>query len=134
MGAVPAQQAIVGRQGRGRFFRHCCIISRPRHASPQPGPCKSAIKLTLTVFLYRPALEKHHSAAGYREVRRAGVAICSSVTNPSRGCPATRPPSRCRKRSRCGVPILDRKSVVEGKSVSVRVDLGGRRIIKKKKK
>src|SRR3546814_12553578 len=29
--------------------------------------------------------------------------------------------------------IRDRKSVVEGKSVSVRVDLGGRRIIKKKK-
>src|SRR3546814_12509416 len=28
--------------------------------------------------------------------------------------------------------VLDRKSVVEGKSVSVRVDLGGRRIIKKK--
>src|SRR3546814_8250189 len=27
----------------------------------------------------------------------------------------------------------DRKSIVEGKSVSVRVDLGGRRIIKKKK-
>src|SRR3546814_17666936 len=30
--------------------------------------------------------------------------------------------------------LLDRKSVVEGKSVSVRVALGGRRIIKKKKK
>src|SRR3546814_13304846 len=29
---------------------------------------------------------------------------------------------------------LDRKSVVEGKRVSVRVDLGGRRRIKKKKK
>src|SRR3546814_20720226 len=29
---------------------------------------------------------------------------------------------------------LDRKSVVEGKSVSVRVDLGGSRILKKKKK
>src|SRR3546814_16568795 len=29
---------------------------------------------------------------------------------------------------------LDRKSVVKGKSVSVRVDLGGRRIIKKKKR
>src|SRR3546814_15846906 len=28
---------------------------------------------------------------------------------------------------------IDRKSVVEGKSVSVRVDLGGRRILKKKK-
>src|SRR3546814_21172697 len=30
-------------------------------------------------------------------------------------------------------PTNDRKSVVSGKSVSVRVDLGGRRIIKKKK-
>src|SRR3546814_15006174 len=29
---------------------------------------------------------------------------------------------------------VDRKSVVEGTSVSVRVDLGGRRILKKKKK
>src|SRR3546814_21009555 len=29
--------------------------------------------------------------------------------------------------------LLDRKSVVSGKSVSVRVDLGGRRIIKKNK-
>src|SRR3546814_19678970 len=38
---------------------------------------------------------------------------------------------------RCLVPERkrqDRKSVVEGKSVSVRVDLGGRRIIKKKNK
>src|SRR3546814_12634461 len=34
-----------------------------------------------------------------------------------------------------GLGLLgDRKSVVEGKSVSVRVDLGGRRIIKKKNK
>src|SRR3546814_12299195 len=31
------------------------------------------------------------------------------------------------------LPGTDRKSVVEGKRVSVRVDLGGRRIIKKKK-
>src|SRR3546814_16242454 len=31
------------------------------------------------------------------------------------------------------VVLLDRKSVVLGKSVSVRVDLGGRRIIKKKR-
>src|SRR3546814_16954253 len=30
------------------------------------------------------------------------------------------------------VTLVDRKSVVEGKSVSVRVNLGGRRIIKKK--
>src|SRR3546814_12255661 len=32
-----------------------------------------------------------------------------------------------------GEKAIDRKSVVSGKSVSVRVDLGGRRIIKKKK-
>src|SRR3546814_20975408 len=30
--------------------------------------------------------------------------------------------------------VRDRKSVVKGKSVSVRVDIGGRRIIKKKQK
>src|SRR3546814_20196321 len=36
----------------------------------------------------------------------------------------------------CGLTVggigIDRKSVVQGKSVSVRLDLGGRRIIKKK--
>src|SRR3546814_17533242 len=32
------------------------------------------------------------------------------------------------------IAVLDRQSVVSGKSVSVRVDLGGGRIIKKKKK
>src|SRR3546814_13361469 len=36
---------------------------------------------------------------------------------------------RCRRHA---VPVRDRTSVVSGKSVSVRVDLGGRRIIKKK--
>ena len=35
---------------------------------------------------------------------------------------------------KCKVLIADRKSVVQGKSVQSRVDLGGRRIIKKKKK
>src|SRR3546814_19263946 len=39
----------------------------------------------------------------------------------------------CRRR-RLDPPQADRKSVVEGKSVAVRVDLGGRRIIKKKNK
>src|SRR3546814_12347126 len=33
-----------------------------------------------------------------------------------------------------GRAVEDRKSVVQGKSVSVSVDLGGRRIVKKKKK
>src|SRR3546814_13330037 len=46
---------------------------------------------------------------------------------------------RCRDRGQYGrgrlLPgaVPDRKSVVSGKSVSVRVDLGGRRIIKKKR-
>src|SRR3546814_17253406 len=45
---------------------------------------------------------------------------------------------RCRSATRCHQPQsgqapVDRKSVVSGKSVSVRVDLGGRRIIKKTK-
>src|SRR3546814_17474713 len=39
-----------------------------------------------------------------------------------------------RREQPVGRRLLDRKSVVEGKSVAVRVDLGGRRIIKKKKK
>src|SRR3546814_13799426 len=39
-----------------------------------------------------------------------------------------------RPRAAAAVAGQDRKSVVEGKSVSVRVDLGGRRIIKKKTK
>src|SRR3546814_20241566 len=41
--------------------------------------------------------------------------------------------ARILDRSRYGVPA-DRKSVVSGKSVSVRVDLGGRRIITKNQK
>src|SRR3546814_11153462 len=44
----------------------------------------------------------------------------SPISPSASGMPATTPPAE------------DRKSVVEGKSVSVRVDLGGRRIIKKK--
>src|SRR3546814_18475003 len=50
------------------------------------------------------------------------IASCSTSSS------APPPASRCR----CSTS-RDRKSVVSGKSVSVRVDLGGRRIIKKKK-
>src|SRR3546814_17280668 len=66
----------------------------------------------------------------------------------SRRTPLKRPPHRRRPRprtvDRIGGPVerqrreavagADRKSVVWGKSVSVRVALGGRRMIKKKKK
>src|SRR3546814_18752654 len=43
-------------------------------------------------------------------------------------------PDRLAPLVEAGVMPADRKSVVSGKSVSVRVDLGGRRIIKKKNK
>src|SRR3546814_11765807 len=45
---------------------------------------------------------------------------------PGRGC------RRGRRAARAWPAPADRKSVVEGKSVSVRVDLGGRRILKNK--
>src|SRR3546814_13703526 len=54
-----------------------------------------------------------------------GLCACcktAAVKHPSSPAPARRPTS----------PLRDRKSVGEGKGVSVRVDLGGRRIIKKK--
>src|SRR3546814_20983851 len=47
-------------------------------------------------------------------------------------CPRTASPSTRRRSRRRAASAPDRKSVVSGKSVSVRVDLGGRRIIKKK--
>src|SRR3546814_17684666 len=47
---------------------------------------------------------------------------------------ALTPACACRGRSSAGPAPADRKSVVWGKSVEVRVDLGGRRLIKKKKK
>src|SRR3546814_14344485 len=51
--------------------------------------------------------------------------MCGRVRGNSRNDAACPPSS--------SATIKDRKSVVEGKSVSVRVDLGGRRILKKKK-
>src|SRR3546814_12612756 len=63
--------------------------------------------------------------------RRDGVARLGHSAAMAR----TRALSRHLSRLRNARPINgDRKSVVYGKSVSVRVDLGGRRIIKKKKK
>src|SRR3546814_12674374 len=68
-----------------------------------------------------------------RVAARSAAGACASATGDRRG----RPPLRLdhRRRWRCiAIPQCeqDRKSVVEGKSVSVRVDLGGRRIINKK--
>src|SRR3546814_19588927 len=51
------------------------------------------------------------------------IAVCSTTSRL--------PPLRPRGSRRC---FADRKSVVQGQRVSVRVDLGGRRIIKKQSK
>src|SRR3546814_11002446 len=67
--------------------------------------------------------------------------IAQPAARGGRLCPVRagigRRPARRRRadaRHRLSEPAEDRKSVVAGKSWSVRVDLGGRRIIKKKKK
>src|SRR3546814_19728110 len=77
----------------------------------------------------------------YGAVRRpvrscaAGAAsVCARTGRDRRRMPGTEA-GGCDVRSQRGGggrPLGDRKSVVEGKSVSVRVDLGGRRSIKKK--
>src|SRR3546814_13948054 len=75
--------------------------------------------------LHRRELERITTGRGcgirFKESRKADMS--SSAAAPS-SSPRTRRPRPCRS---------DRKSVVEGKSVYTRVDLGGRRIITKKK-
>src|SRR3546814_5782874 len=64
--------------------------------------------------------------------RRTGAQL--QIANRRTHCRIARSARPSARQSRTGTPIRgDRKSVVEGKSVSVRVDLGGRRIINKKK-
>src|SRR3546814_17753807 len=63
--------------------------------------------------LVRRARARCHHRAGARRIRARPLDRAGALGTPARG---------------------DRKSVVEGKSVSVRVSLGGPRYIKKKKK
>src|SRR3546814_18098234 len=71
---------------------------------------------------------------------RARVPWSSQATNPNRptpsrlGCAISNSATCCARVSRTmNSRPADRKSVVKGKSVSERVDLGGGRVIKKKK-
>src|SRR3546814_7731041 len=66
-----------------------------------------------------------------RAARRGGE---SGQVLPARARPRRRSfePEQHRRRNKDEDRFLDRKSGVSGKSVSVRVDIGGRRIIKKK--
>src|SRR3546814_15336434 len=65
--------------------------------------------------------------------REATLRICPTTTIGGRDA-ACQHNIEYRAADATANPYVDRKSVVEGKSVSVRVDLGGGRIIKKKNK
>src|SRR3546814_19073696 len=71
----------------------------------------------------RIALQSRHRLAVECEAQRPGTVDASAL----------RRPEICRHDWATSGAAYDRKSVGEGKSVSVRVNLGGRRIIKKKK-
>src|SRR3546814_18025071 len=72
-----------------------------------------------------------------RHARRASVSGPGASSAGRRARAGCAIPARCPRRRRDAADrsacFGDRKSVVEGKSVSVRVDMGGRRNIKKKK-
>src|SRR3546814_11368136 len=77
---------------------------------------------------------RHVSADGRRPAREAVRRAGPALFGPARRLSADHQGGHPRiGRSADGDHRVDRKSVVEGKSVAVRVDLGGRRIIKKKK-
>src|SRR3546814_11978696 len=66
------------------------------------------------------------SQGGQVEIYRCGTVLCGRIIDAA--------PLRANPDQRDVKNPEDRKSVVKGKSVSGRVALGGRRIIKKKKK
>src|SRR3546814_12428249 len=67
---------------------------------------------------------KSDYGSSFASARIAGILASIDAANPIKDASDAR--------SRLNEFTQDRKSVVSGKSVSVRVDLGGRRIIKKK--
>src|SRR3546814_14618453 len=124
------------------FFFFFLMIRRPPRSTR-----------TDTLFPYTTLFRSHAAARLHRPravVRARAAADGRAFRCPRRDHP--RPPQRAASAplgahrqdrrlrhpldSRGGLPVVedrrDRKSVVWGKSVSVRVDLGGRRLIKKK--
>src|SRR3546814_18161286 len=91
--------------------------------------------------LFRSRCHYHHSFDSDRGPVRPGRwlrnralrALCACMSGGGRADLRSSAAVRFHQKLFLLVARQDRKSVVEGKSVSVRVDLGGRRIIKKKK-
>src|SRR3546814_16413075 len=81
----------------------------------------------------RAAVDPGNGRQAARPGHRCGGRGAHSPRKPAVRARRPRRAGGCGAGNRLSAPG-DRKSVVSGKSVSVRVDLGGRRIIKKKKK
>src|SRR3546814_20661826 len=84
------------------------------------------------VYFFFSSRRRHTRCALVTGVQTCALPICRPVTS----CADRRSRRRAcgsRRRGRRAAARSDRKSVVEGKSVSVRVDLGGSRHIKNKK-
>src|SRR3546814_14406724 len=94
--------------------------------------CSSDLKRSCSTYLRTTPKRPGRSCRCARTVSRAPFLACGPALI------RTAPGEHGRRAGRLAPSCLirktvDRKSVVKGKSVSVRVDLGGRRIIKKKK-
>src|SRR3546814_13627826 len=111
------------------LFPYTTLFRAPRSAgrrAAMPRVVESACPVLPGREAFAAAPCPKRSGAAPRREERAAAAPPVRSRSPA----AHRPVPR-RDRARPG--SADRKSVVSGKGVSVRVDLGGRRIIKKKK-
>src|SRR3546814_14490026 len=91
----------------------------PPHLALMAAPCQLSSKR---------AAQKGDGRRGHLSARLFGSSTPEPCTMPNVALPLRHGGSAAWE-----VPNSERKSVVSGKSVSVRVELGGRRIIKKKK-
>src|SRR3546814_16113973 len=92
--------------------------------------CSSDLKAHTTQARHRAALSHTWHALSCSDA--TGEGSTTSSVAPSKVSSSRR--SSCLWQVQSTSRNPDRKSVVSGKSVSVRVDLGGRRTLKKKKK
>src|SRR3546814_11083534 len=95
--------------------------------------CSSDLRRARSPARRSRALQPRSASRCAAEPPSQQLDVYGSPGGRSRPCSTARPAPPCGRGGLVQRPE-DRKSVVEGKSVSVRLDLGGRRCIKKKKK
>src|SRR3546814_12636950 len=97
-----------------------------RRERRQPGEDRGQRRVSRQRAARRTAAaERQDQRSVRRRVRAAGSGTGRVVRQQAGGRAGSAAPPRPVR------PVADRKSAVQGKSVSVRVDLGGRRLIKK---